>query len=64
MDEYDEEDLQESNLRMRDGSYAKKYSTSRPNVVLKHFEWMRDYGISGVFHMRFMEGLDRDANRE
>jgi hypothetical protein len=63
-DEYDPADLAESNLLMRDGSRAKFFSSARPNVVMKHFEWMRDYGISGVFHMRFMESIDLAANRE
>ena len=63
-DEYDAADLGESDLLMSDGSYAKFYSAARPNVVMKHFEWMEEYGISGVFHMRFMEGLHLENNRE
>lgn len=52
-DEYDDNDLKEvDTLVMNDGSKAKFYSNAKPNVVLKHFEWMRDYGITGVFHMR------------
>ena len=62
MDEYDDEDLIESNILMRDGSKAKFYSAFRPKVVLKHFEWMREYGISGVFHMRFMQDIDKPRN--
>lgn len=63
-DEYDDEDLAESNIRMQDGSFAKLYSAARPNVVLKHFEWMAEHGIAGVFHHRFMEGLGDKNNRE
>ena len=54
-DEYDVSDMRESGVSMRDGSYAKFFSSARPNVVLKHFEWMATYGISGVFHHRFMQ---------
>ena len=54
-DEYDVSDMRESGVLMRDGSYAKFFSSARPNVVLKHFEWMATYGISGVFHHRFMQ---------
>ena len=54
-DEYNVSDMKESGVLMRDGSYAKFFSSARPNVVLKHFEWMATYGISGVFHHRFMQ---------
>ena len=47
-DEYNDEDMMESNLLMKDGSKAKFYSPVRPNIVKKHFEWMQDYGISGA----------------
>ncbi|KAL9188743.1 hypothetical protein ACHAXT_007121 [Thalassiosira profunda] len=63
-DEYDDEDLAESNIRMQDGSFAKFYSAARPGVVLQHFEWMKQYGIAGVFHHRFMEGLGDKNNRD
>jgi hypothetical protein len=39
---------------MPDGMNSKFFSSARPNVVLKHFQWMATYGISGVFHHRFM----------
>jgi hypothetical protein len=58
-DEYDDDDLKGTNILMKDGSKAKLFSSARPNVVKKHFEWMRDYGISGVFHMRFMQDIDK-----
>ena len=65
LDEYDDADLGESKIPMKDGSgLAKFYSTVRPNVVKKHFEWMQQYGISGVFHMRFMQDLHLRNNRE
>ena len=44
MDEYDDEDLMESNMKHRDGSNVRFFSSARLNVVKKHFEWMRDYG--------------------
>ncbi|KAL3791318.1 hypothetical protein HJC23_006047 [Cyclotella cryptica] len=64
MDEYNNEDLKESNVLHRDGTKAKFFSSARPNVVKKHFEWMREYGISGVFHMRFMQDIDKPHNYE
>jgi hypothetical protein len=51
------EDLKESEVIMPDGSFAKFFSSVRPNIVLKHFEWMAKYGITGVFHHCFMLGL-------
>eukprot|EP00579_Thalassiosira_antarctica_P017962 CAMPEP_0201927842 /NCGR_PEP_ID=MMETSP0903-20130614/19609_1 /ASSEMBLY_ACC=CAM_ASM_000552 /TAXON_ID=420261 /ORGANISM="Thalassiosira antarctica, Strain CCMP982" /LENGTH=633 /DNA_ID=CAMNT_0048466135 /DNA_START=34 /DNA_END=1932 /DNA_ORIENTATION=+ len=63
-DEYDDEDLIETGIPMKDGSYAKFYSSVKPRVVMKHFEWMATYGITGVFHMRFMESLHLPNNRE
>lgn len=64
MNEYDAADLLESNVLMKDSRKAKFFSSARPNVVKKHFQWMRDYGISGVFHIRFMEDIDLPKNRE
>ena len=63
--EYDENDLFESDIPLKNGrGNARFFSSFRPNVVRKHFEWMRDYGIAGVFHMRFMENLDKPYPRE
>ena len=63
-DEYNTTDMKDSGIRMSDGSYAKFFSSARPNVVLKHFQWMQTHGISGVFQIRFMAGLHIDADRE
>lgn len=63
-DEYNATDMKDSGIRMSDGSYAKFFSSARPNVVLKHFQWMQTHGISGVFQIRFMAGLHIDADRE
>ncbi|KAL3806753.1 hypothetical protein ACHAXA_006779 [Cyclostephanos tholiformis] len=54
IDEYDPGDLMISGVKMPDGTYAKFFSSARPNVVLRHFQWMATHGISGVFHHRFM----------
>ena len=64
-DEYDAEDLHtSSNILLPDGSPAKFFSSARPRVVLKHFEWMANYGITGIFHIRFMQSIDIPANRQ
>jgi hypothetical protein len=36
-----------------DGSPAHLYTMANPNTVLRHFQWMAEYGIDGVFLQRF-----------
>src|SRR5512133_263388 len=53
--EYAAEDLRDvPGLRMPDGSPARLYSAFRKGPVLLHFQWMRQYGIDGVFLSRFI----------
>jgi len=40
-----------------DGSQAQLFSSHKARTVLRHFEWMRDYGIDGVWLQRFVIGL-------
>ena len=40
-----------------DGSQAELFSSDNAAVVLRHFQWMRDYGIDGAFQQRFLVGL-------
>ena len=44
-------------FKMADGSPAEVFSSFERPTVLKHFEWMQDYGIDGVFVQRFANGL-------
>ena len=37
----------------QDGSTAYVFSPCKSNTVLRHFQWMRDYRIDGVFLQRF-----------
>ena len=46
-------------FRHPDGSVAEVFSSVRPAVVNLHFQWMRDYGIDGIFLQRFA-GSTRD----
>ncbi|HUR45050.1 MAG TPA: glycoside hydrolase family 71/99-like protein, partial [Candidatus Saccharimonadales bacterium] len=40
-------------FRHADGSVAEVFSSVQPSTVELHFQWMRDYGIDGVFLQRF-----------
>ena len=37
-----------------DGSPAQVFSAFNDKTVLRHFQWMKDYGIDGVFVQRFV----------
>ena len=40
-----------------DGSPAHLFCSANPKTVRRHFEWMRDYGVDGVFLQRFLVEL-------
>lgn len=47
-----------------DGKPACLFSSANPKTVERHFEWMKQYGIDGVFAQRFVVGLgDRSGDR-
>ena len=41
-------------LAHADGRKAEVFSSLRPATVLRHVQWMRDYGIDGAFVQRFI----------
>ena len=44
-------------FRHADGRLAEVFSSFRRPTVLRHFKWMRDYGIDGAFVQRFAVDL-------
>lgn len=55
--EYGEDELYDTGFRHEDGSVAKVFSSHNRQTVLRHFKWMRDYGIDGAFVQRFANGI-------
>ena len=48
-------------FKHQDGSTAYVFSPCNARTVLRHFQWMRDYGIDGVFLQRFGTDLKSAA---
>lgn len=48
-------------LTLPDGRHAEVYSAYNPATVGRHFQWMEEYGLPGVFLQRFTGSLDNPA---
>lgn len=59
MSEYSSDEQYETKFRYADGSVATVFSSHDRGVVLRHFQWMKEYGIDGAFVQRFANGLRR-----
>ncbi len=53
LSEYDKDELYPTPFKHADGSTAYVYSSMNGKSVRRHFKWMRDYGIDGVYVQRF-----------
>jgi hypothetical protein len=50
-----------TDFKHADGTPAEVFSSYRRPTVLRHFEWMREHGIDGVFIQRFINSLTRET---
>lgn len=55
--ELDADELFSTRMTLRDGSPAKLYSAFNPKTVRRHFKWMQDQQLDGVFLQRFTTEL-------
>ena len=53
MNEYGADERFATVFKHADGRAAEVFSSARRETVLRHFQWMRDYGIDGAFVQRF-----------
>ena len=63
MSEYGKNERFETEFRRWDGSKAEVFSSHTRETVIRHFEWMRDYGIDGAFVQRFARGAMEKRRR-
>ncbi|MGK0219882.1 MAG: hypothetical protein ACI9HE_003388 [Planctomycetota bacterium] len=62
--ELDADERYATGFKHADGSVAEVFSSGNRATVLRHFRWMRDYGIDGAFIQRFANGLARPATKQ
>ena len=64
MSEYGTEERFTTGFKNADGSPAEVFSSFKEETVVRHFRWMREYGIDGAFVQRFANGLRPGRNRD
>ncbi|HEV8130955.1 MAG TPA: glycoside hydrolase family 71/99-like protein [Acidobacteriota bacterium] len=55
--ELDADELYPTGFTLADGTSARLYSAYNSKTVMRHFRWMKDYGLDGVFLQRFSSEL-------
>ncbi|MBN2063669.1 MAG: hypothetical protein JW745_02620 [Sedimentisphaerales bacterium] len=63
MSEYPPAECYPTDFRYPDGSQASVFSSANEKTIIRHFSWMADYGIDGIFLQRFItETTPRSAH--
>ena len=57
MSEYSSEERFPTGFKKADGTPAEVFSPYKKATVIRHFEWMKEYGIDGAFVQRFIVDL-------
>jgi hypothetical protein len=57
MTEYDAKERFATGFKRADGSAAEVFSPFKRATVVRHFQWMKEYGIDGAFVQRFITDL-------
>lgn len=63
MTEYAPAERHVTGFKDANGQAAVVFSSHNRNTVLRHFKWMREYGIDGAFVQRFANGLNNETMR-
>ena len=63
MIEFDADERYATGFKHANGNAAEVFSSGNRKTVLRHFQWMRDYGIDGAFVQRFANGLRREDSK-
>ena len=63
LSEFPDEERFPTQFKHADGSPAEVFSSFLQPTVHRHFEWMREYGIHGVFLQRFIATLDHPPHK-
>ncbi len=56
--EFDDDELFETNFKFKDGTKARLYSAYNEKSILRHLQWMKEYGIDGVVLYRFVTAVN------
>lgn len=64
MRELGEHERFDTSFRHADGRVAQVFSSAKRDTVVRHFQWMQEYGIDGVFVQRFATEVTEPKARQ